>query len=60
MISGLIVSDRMWSVARLATACSFFGGFIAVFLRCKSAESPSSSRPGRILLFSRLLFTLAT
>ena len=41
MIPGLIIWDRMWPVARLATASSFFflgGGFNAVFLRCESAE----------------------
>ena len=39
MIPGLIKSDRMWPVARLATASSFFFcGLNAVFLSCETAE----------------------
>ena len=40
MVSRLIVSVRMWPVARLITAGSFFffRSFNAVFLRCEPAK----------------------
>ena len=38
MVPRLIISDRMWPVAQLATASSFIYGFNAVFLRCEPAK----------------------
>ena len=45
MVPGLIISDRMWPVARLATASSFFYGFNAVFLR----REPTDIGPQNLL-----------